>query len=123
MSGRDAGSVSIRLAWGAGSLATIFYLNVVTALVLVYLTTVVKLDAAVAGSLVAGARLIDAFSDPLMGWITDRTHTRWGQRRPYLLLGAVVCGVGLPLVYSIHLFGAGQKFFLFIIGNYCIVFS
>ncbi len=93
-----------RFTWGAGSLGTISYLNTVTALVIFYLTTVVKLDAAVAGLLVASARVIDAFSDPMMGWITDRTHTRWGRRRPYLLLGAILCGLALPLVYSVHTF-------------------
>ncbi len=91
-----------RFFWGLGSLGTISYLNIVTALVLVYLTTIVKLDAAVAGTLVFVARIVDAFSDPAMGWITDRTRTPWGRRRPYLLLGAVVCGASLPLVYSVH---------------------
>ena len=92
-----------RLFWGLGSLGTIAYLNIVTALVLVYLTTIVKLDASVAGTLVFIARIVDAFSDPAMGWITDRTRTRWGRRRPYLLLGALVCGASLPLMYSTHL--------------------
>ncbi|MEM7704413.1 MAG: MFS transporter [Pseudomonadota bacterium] len=95
-----------RLSWGIGSLGTIGYLNTVTALILVYLTTIVGLDAAVAGSIVAGARIIDAFSDPLIGWVTDRTKTQMGRRRPYLLLGAIVCGISLPLVYSTHLLTA-----------------
>jgi len=92
-----------QFSWGMGSLVTIGYLNAVAALILVYLTTIVKVESAVAGALVAGARVVDAFSDPLMGWITDRTQTRWGRRRPYLLIGALVCGGMLPLVYSMHL--------------------
>jgi GPH family glycoside/pentoside/hexuronide:cation symporter len=104
-----------RFAWGVGSLGTIGYLNTVTALVLVYFTTILKIEPAVAGALVAGARVIDAFSDPLMGWVTDRTETRWGRRRPYLLGGALFCGLMLPLVYSMHLLpgnevGAGVAF-------------
>ncbi len=98
-------SLRVRLTWGIGSLGTITYLNIVTALVLVYLTTVLKIPAGVAGAIVSAARLIDAFSDPLMGRITDHTRTRWGRRRPYLLLGAFVCGFGLPLVYSQHEMG------------------
>jgi len=70
--------------------------------VLVYLTAIVKLDPAIAGTLVFVARIVDAFSDPAMGWLTDRTRTRWGRRRPYLLLGALVCGASLPLIYSVH---------------------
>ncbi len=99
--------LGVRISWGLGSLGTIAYLNVVTALVLVYLTTIMKIEPGVAGLLVFLARLVDAISDPLMGWVTDRTRTRWGRRRPYLLLGAVICAVSLPLVYSLHHFVEG----------------
>jgi len=91
-------------SWGLGSFGSIAYLNIVTALILIYLTTILKIDIAVAGIIVSFGRIIDAFCDPIMGWITDRTKTRWGRRRPYLLLGAVVCGLALPLLYSAHLF-------------------
>ncbi len=99
----------VRFSWGLGSFGTIAYLNVVTALVLVYLTTVMKIDPGTAGLLVFVARLVDAVSDPLMGWITDRTRSRWGRRRPYLLLGAVVCAFSVPLVYSLHTFASGDS--------------
>ncbi|MEO0574834.1 MAG: MFS transporter [Pseudomonadota bacterium] len=92
----------MRIAWGLGSMGTIGYLNVVTALVLVYLTRIVQLEPVVAGAIIAGARIVDAFCDPLMGWITDKTKTRIGRRRPYLFLGAIACGLALPLVYSVH---------------------
>ena len=91
-----------RLTWGVGSLGTIMYLNVFTALALYYLTVVLKMDPELAGSLIFAARLVDAFSDPIMGWVTDHTRSRWGRRRPYLLLGAVVCGCSLPAVFSLH---------------------
>ena len=94
--------LGVRVSWGLGSFATISYLNTVSALVLVYLTTVMKVAPDVAGYLVFATRIIDAFSDPVMGRITDRTRSRWGRRRPWLLVGAFVCGFGLPLVYSQH---------------------
>jgi glycoside/pentoside/hexuronide:cation symporter, GPH family len=97
----------VRLSWGVGSFGTITYLNTVTVFVLVYLTTVLKIEPAVAGLLVFVARLIDAFSDPVMGTLTDRTRSRWGRRRPWMLLGAVVCGASLPWVFSLHNVGVG----------------
>ncbi|MFA5257371.1 MAG: MFS transporter [Opitutales bacterium] len=44
-------------------------------------------------------RLWDAFTDPVMGWISDNTRTRWGRRRPYLVLGAVLCAATYPLIW------------------------
>ncbi|MEM8983712.1 MAG: MFS transporter [Pseudomonadota bacterium] len=90
------------VAWGAGSFGTIAYLNVVTALILVYLTVHVQLEPVIAGALVAAARVVDAFLDPFMGWVTDRTRSRFGRRRPYLFIGALLCAMALPLVYSVH---------------------
>jgi GPH family glycoside/pentoside/hexuronide:cation symporter len=54
-----------------------------------YLTDTAALSAALAGVAVMIGKLWDAVTDPMMGFISDRTITRWGRRRPYLLLGAV----------------------------------
>jgi GPH family glycoside/pentoside/hexuronide:cation symporter len=57
-------------------------------------------------------RVFDGMSDPLFGWLSDNTRTRLGRRRPYMLVGALVAGLGLPLVVAVtpgwgstHLFG------------------
>lgn len=42
---------------------------------------------------IALARSLDALSDPIVGWISDRTRTRLGRRRPYLIVGAPLCGL------------------------------
>jgi len=44
-------------------------------------------------------RLLDAFSDPFFGWLSDNTRTRWGRRRPFLLFGGLAAGLGLPLLF------------------------
>lgn len=46
-------------------------------------------------------RLYDAITDPIMGWISDRTRTRWGRRRPYLLLGGVALAIVFPLIWFV----------------------
>jgi glycoside/pentoside/hexuronide:cation symporter, GPH family len=57
-------------------------------------------------------RLFDGVSDPFFGWWSDNTRTRFGRRRPFMLVGAVVAGLGLPLAVAVtpgwgvtHLFG------------------
>ncbi len=42
---------------------------------------------------IAVARSLDALSDPFIGWVSDRTHTRWGRRRPFMAIGAPLCAV------------------------------
>ncbi|MFA6505762.1 MAG: glycoside-pentoside-hexuronide (GPH):cation symporter [Treponemataceae bacterium] len=54
-----------------------------------YLTDTVGLAAGLAGIAVMVGKLWDAITDPMMGFISDRTRSRWGRRRPYLLFGAV----------------------------------
>jgi GPH family glycoside/pentoside/hexuronide:cation symporter len=46
------------------------------------------------------ARAFDALTDPLMGWITDRTRTRWGRRRPWLLVGAPLAAVAFVALFA-----------------------
>ena len=46
-------------------------------------------------------RLFDAASDPFFGWISDNTRSRWGRRRPYLLVGGILAGIGLPFLFAV----------------------
>ena len=46
-------------------------------------------------------RVFDAVSDPLFGWLSDNTRTRWGRRRPYMLVGSVLAGLGLPFLLAV----------------------
>lgn len=44
-------------------------------------------------------RLWDAITDLLMGWVSDNTRTRWGRRRPWIFLGAILMGLAMPLLF------------------------
>jgi GPH family glycoside/pentoside/hexuronide:cation symporter len=63
---------------------------------LFYLTNELLLQPAVAGLLVSMGVLWDGIIDPIAGWLSDRTKSRWGRRTPYLLLGLVL----LPLLLT-----------------------
>jgi glycoside/pentoside/hexuronide:cation symporter, GPH family len=54
-----------------------------------YLTDTVGIAAAIAGILLMVGKIVDAFWDPVLGFLSDRTRTRWGRRRPYILFGSV----------------------------------
>ena len=46
-------------------------------------------------------RLFDAISDPVFGWLSDNTRTRWGRRRPFMLIGCILAGIGLPFLLAV----------------------
>ena len=56
---------------------------------LIFYTDVYKIPAAAAGTIMAIARFWDMGIDPVIGIISDRTQTRWGKVRPYILFGAL----------------------------------
>ncbi len=46
-------------------------------------------------------KLVDAITDPLMGYISDRTESRWGKRRPYIFIGAIVAGISYMAMWQL----------------------
>ncbi|MDR2740560.1 MAG: MFS transporter [Treponema sp.] len=66
-----------------------------------YLTDVVGIAAAWAGIAVMAGKIWDAVTDPAMGYISDRTLSRWGRRRPYLLFGAVPMMLAMWLFFTV----------------------
>jgi GPH family glycoside/pentoside/hexuronide:cation symporter len=58
-----------------------------------FLITAFGIEPAIAGLLAAIPRFFDALSDPIMGFITDNTNSRWGRRRPYIFVGAILSAI------------------------------
>jgi GPH family glycoside/pentoside/hexuronide:cation symporter len=46
-------------------------------------------------------RLVDAFSDPIFGWLSDNTRSRFGRRRPFILIGSILAGLSLPMLFMV----------------------
>ncbi|MDH3588348.1 MAG: MFS transporter [Gammaproteobacteria bacterium] len=86
-------SVGEKIGYGLGDTASNIFFQFVNIFLLYYYTDVFGLSPAVVGTLFIVARFWDAVNDPLMGAIADRTNTRFGKYRPYLLWMAVPFGV------------------------------
>lgn len=86
----------------------LYFISTMTYLLYFY-TDVLGLSAVAAGGVFAVARFIDAVTDPLMGAIAERTSTRWGRMRPYLLFGALPLALITILTFTVPDLGADGK--------------
>jgi len=89
-----------KLAYGAGA----FVNNLLAAAsggMMIVLNLGLGMNPALVGLLGALPRLTDAFTDPLMGYISDNTRTRWGRRRPFIFAGAIAAGVSFALLWQL----------------------
>lgn len=76
---------SEKVAYGAGDFAFCLYWQMFSMFLLYFYTDIFGITAATVGTMLLVTRLWDTVNDPLMGVIADRTQTRWGKFRPYLL--------------------------------------
>ena len=82
-----------KLGYGLGDTASNFFFQVFNIFLLYYYTDIFGLSAAAVGTMFLVTKVVDAASDPIMGLIADRTNTRWGKFRPYLLFAAIPYGL------------------------------
>lgn len=87
------------VGFGIGSLGIAILLNAVTTFFPALMTTVLGQSAGLAGLLLTISKLYDAVADIVIGMASDRTRSRWGRRRPYLLVGAIVSGLSFLLIF------------------------
>ncbi len=111
----DRISISQKIAYGLGMLCN----NLIPAALgcmVVVLNLGLGMNPALIGYIMSFPRLTDAFTDPIMGYISDNTKSRFGRRRPYIFFGAIFLGIIFALMWQI---GAGHSemfyfwFFLF----------
>lgn len=86
-------SLKEKISYGYGDLAANFVWGMITSYLLFFYTDVFGLTAASAGTLFLVTRIFDAANDPVMGVIVDRTKTKHGKARPYLLYFAIPFGI------------------------------
>ena len=88
----DRISVVQKLAYAIGMLVNNLQAAALPAM-MVILNLGLGMDPALVGIIGFVPRIFDAVSDPMMGYISDNTRSRWGRRRPYILVGAILAGL------------------------------
>ncbi len=102
MSNTESNRLSIKekIGYSLGDTASHFVWDMVGFWILIFYTDTYGISAAAAGTIMLIARFWDMVSDPLMGIIADRTNTRWGKFRPYILWMAIPYGVLAILTFT-----------------------
>jgi GPH family glycoside/pentoside/hexuronide:cation symporter len=100
-SNRDKVSFGQKAAFGSGHLV-LNLLPGALAVFMFFLVTAYGMDPFLAGLLGGLPRIFDAITDPIMGFISDNTKSKWGRRRPYILVGAILSGVLFALLWQMN---------------------
>lgn len=98
-----------KAGYSLGDAAANFVFMTMILFQLSFYTDTLGITAAAAGTMLLLGRLWDAFFDPMMGVIADRTNTRWGKFRPWVLWTAFPWGVVMVLAYTVPGFGTTGK--------------
>ena len=94
-------SLKEKVGYACGDVASNFYWRVFDVFLFIFYTDVFGLHPAAVGTMMLVTRLIDAFSDPLMGALADRTQTKFGKFRPYLLWGIIPIAAAGVLTFTV----------------------
>jgi len=114
-------SLLVKLSYGSGAIAgsilaetTGFFLNA-------FLLSVARVDATSVGTLLLISKIFDAITDPFVGQFSDRTRTRWGRRRPWILFSSPFCAIVYYFMWQTYdSFPAPAKFAYYLF-MYCLV--
>ena len=89
-----------KIGYGFGDMASSMFWKVFSAYLPIFYTNVFGLDLSIAALLFLVTKIWDAVSDPMMGIIADRTNTKWGKYRPYLLWIAIPFAIAGVLLFT-----------------------
>jgi GPH family glycoside/pentoside/hexuronide:cation symporter len=111
-----------KLGYGLGDTASHFVWDMVGFWLLFFYTDVYKIPAATAGTILMVARFWDMGIDPVIGIISDRTRTRWGKFRPYILFGALPYAILAVLTFTTPDFGVTGKI-IYAVATYVLLMT
>ncbi len=92
---------SVKLSYGIGAVGKDMVYALVAGFLMYYYNTVLGINATFIGVLFMAARLFDAFNDPLMGVVVEKTNTKMGKFRPWLMIGTTLNAAILYFMFAV----------------------
>jgi GPH family glycoside/pentoside/hexuronide:cation symporter len=98
---RDRVPVLTKMAYGLGTALDMWGLWLYPGVAFAVFSIYLGASPVLVGLALTLIRFYDAFTDPFVGWISDNIRTRYGRRRPFILIAGVLCGLGLPILFLV----------------------
>ena len=118
----ENGKINIltRLAYGGGDVACNVVYGMIATLLTLFYTDYAGVSVATVGLVMLISRFFDGGSDVVMGFIVDRTHSKWGQSRPWILWMSLPYALSAILLFSVpHTSATIQFLYIFVTYNFC----
>ena len=90
-----------KLAYGTGGLGDFLIQTMIGALAIPIFAEGMKLDSYHLGFILAGTKAVSALADPFVGIVSDKTRSKWGRRKPFILLFGILSALMMPLVWYV----------------------
>lgn len=104
-----------KVGYGSGDIAGNVVYAFLSSFVMIYLTNTIGLSAGIVGTLIAVSKLFDGFTDIFFGSMIDKTHTKLGKARPWMLYGYIGCAITLAAIFAVPEWGATAQYAWFFI--------
>lgn len=93
-------SLGQKAGWGLADMGIVVFVIVKQLLVLTYLTAFLGVPVGIAGFVTTAVLIFDMITDPLIGYLSDKTNSRFGRRAPWMFIGVVVMAIGMVGLFS-----------------------
>jgi GPH family glycoside/pentoside/hexuronide:cation symporter len=110
-----------KLGYGVGDLGGNLFFTVIGFWLMNYLTDSVGLSGTFAGIVMMIGKGWDAITDPVVGFLSDKTKTKWGRRRPWIIFGALPLGIAFAYLFSAPDLGESIQLFIWASVTYVVV--
>ncbi|MCK0096296.1 MFS transporter [Yoonia sp. F2084L] len=94
-------SLGQKAGWGLADMGIVVFVIVKQLLILTYMTAFLGVPVAIAGFVTTAVLIFDMITDPLIGYFSDRTQSRYGRRAPWMFLGVLVMSAGMVGLFSV----------------------
>jgi len=94
-------SLGQKAGWGLADMGIVVFVVVKQLLILTYLTAFLGVPVGIAGFVTTAVLIFDMITDPLIGYLSDRTQSRYGRRAPWMFLGVLVMSAGMVGLFSV----------------------